>query len=1212
MKKNLYAFVFILLMLPWAALGQSITFSVARGFYDTPFQLALSTSIAGGSIRFTTDGTAPTTTTGTVYAGPIAVSTTSVVRAIGYSGATATPVATSTYLFLNDVLHQPKFIAGWPNHDYALGSGTATATHDYEMDPNVVNDPAYSSVARPGLLAIPTMSLVLDKADFWDLYEGSSSHPTSVELFYPDGTKEQFNCDLEAHSSNRLKRSLALGFSSSTTSNIFRKAPFNGASVANTFKDTKIVLRAGNNRSWARNWNPDRTCYTRDEWYRQSQQAVSGVGGRGTFVHLYVNGLYWGLYNPVERTDGGMLSNYYGGAFGDWMALDQDGIRSGDPTRFNFLTTTLIAQDMTVPANYAQLKSYLDVGRFCDYLIVTWMTGMSDWPSNNFHGGNRNVPPGPYWYNAWDCEWSWDTTLGSNQGAWVHPEFRNDQTGNATIAKIWHSARRNSEFMQLFADRVYRACYNGGGLTDAASRARWAQLNGYIQTAIVDESARWGDALQDGITRTRDGYWTPEVNRVDGLMNGNVARFIAALVAQGYYPTVTAPGFSQEGGTVAAGFQLTISNPNAAGTIYYTTDGSDPEAAAGAVGATATAYTGPVAITGSQAVKARVLSGGAWSPLHEAPFTISGLIAGLYINEFVASNTKYADEFGEFDDWIEIYNSTSQPINIAGLYLTDLLTNLTQSQIPATNAALTTIPAHGYLLIWADGQPAQGPLHITPKLSKGGEAIGLSQMIGTTPTVLDSYTFGAQADDVSTGRFPDGSSTFRTFVAPTPGASNVVAFKSGLFINEFMAVNQTSITDEAGEHDGWIEIYNNNSQPINVGGLYLTNALGTPGFFRIPTTGAAQTTVPAKGFLTLWADNQPAQGVLHLGFTLNAGGGQIGLADIVGPDVAVIDSLRYSAQVANVSRGRYPDASKQFKAFATPTPGATNTVPAISGLFINEFMASNSTYPDEGGEFDDWVEIYNSGTQPVDIGGLYVTDDLTNKSKYQIPTTNAALTTIPAHGFLLLWADDQAFQGPLHVGFKLGAGGEQIGLFQPSGGAAVAALDSLTFGPQVADVSSGRAQDGAATFVTFAVPTPRATNNAPAAGPQVVSFALINADTGQPIRTLAANDVVNLATLPTQHLNVRANTSPAAVGSVVLALSGAQGQNQTESVAPYALFGDNSGVYNPWTPPVGNYSLLATPYGGGGGSGPAGTPLTVSFSVTNQVVGASYTLGVAT
>src|SRR5947209_3792331 len=83
-------------------------------------------------------------------------------------------------------------------------------------------------------------------------------------------------------------------------------------------------------------------------------------------------------------------------------------------------------------------------------------------------------------------------------------------------------------------------------LTDAASRARWALLSNFIQTAIIAESARWGDALGDGVTRTRDTHWTPEVNRVDGLMNGNVNRFITALTAQGYLPALAAPAFNKE------------------------------------------------------------------------------------------------------------------------------------------------------------------------------------------------------------------------------------------------------------------------------------------------------------------------------------------------------------------------------------------------------------------------------------------------------------------------------------------------------------------------------------------------------------------------------------------------------------------------------------------------------------------------------------------
>ena len=124
-------------------------------------------------------------------------------------------------------------------------------------------------------------------------------------------------------------------------------------------------------------------------------------------------------------------------------------------------------------------------------------------------------------------------------------------------------------------------------------------------------------------------------------------------------------------------------------------------------------------------------------------------------------------------------------------------------------------------------------------------------------------------------------------------------------------------------------------------------------------------------------------------------------------------------------------------------------------------------------------------------------------------------------------------------------------------------------------------------------PTPTPTP----AGQFVSSFTLINADSDQPIQTLANGATLNLATLPTRNLNVRANTSPATVGSVVFVLSGAQTRNQTETNAPYALFGDNSGHYNPWTPALGSYTLKATPFTGSGGTGTAGTALTITFSV---------------
>ena len=142
------------------------------------------------------------------------------------------------------------------------------------------------------------------------------------------------------------------------------------------------------------------------------------------------------------------------------------------------------------------------------------------------------------------------------------------------------------------------------------------------------------------------------------------------------------------------------------------------------------------------------------------------------------------------------------------------------------------------------------------------------------------------------------------------------------------------------------------------------------------------------------------------------------------------------------------------------------------------------------------------------------------------------------------------------------------------------------------------------TPVRTPTPTPTATPNSQS----VASYSLINADNGQVITTLGDGANINLATTPSQHLNIRANTNPSTVGSVVMVLSGTQSRTQTENNAPYALFGDNGGgTYNPWTPAIGSYTLKSTPFTSTGGTGTAGTALTINFTVSNQAATPSPT-----
>ena len=142
---------------------------------------------------------------------------------------------------------------------------------------------------------------------------------------------------------------------------------------------------------------------------------------------------------------------------------------------------------------------------------------------------------------------------------------------------------------------------------------------------------------------------------------------------------------------------------------------------------------------------------------------------------------------------------------------------------------------------------------------------------------------------------------------------------------------------------------------------------------------------------------------------------------------------------------------------------------------INEFMASNSTtIADEFGEYDDWIELYNYSTDTVNIAGFYITDTLGYKTKHQIPT-GYQITKIAPHGYLILWADNDSLQtGANHLPFKLSASGEQIGLFAPDG---TTAIDTISFGQQVTDISYGRYPNGNNSWIYFNFPTPGASNS---------------------------------------------------------------------------------------------------------------------------------------
>jgi len=138
-------------------------------------------------------------------------------------------------------------------------------------------------------------------------------------------------------------------------------------------------------------------------------------------------------------------------------------------------------------------------------------------------------------------------------------------------------------------------------------------------------------------------------------------------------------------------------------------------------------------------------------------------------------------------------------------------------------------------------------------------------------------------------------------------------------------------------------------------------------------------------------------------------------------------------------------------------------------LVINEFMASNNNCAqDLQGQYDDWIEIYNYGTKAFDVGGLYLTDNLSVPTKWRIPLNNPAATTISAGGYLLIWADNDIGDAGLHANFKLDAGGEQIALLDSDGSTLI---DSVIFDEQSGNISCGRYPDASDNWQLFGMPS---------------------------------------------------------------------------------------------------------------------------------------------
>lgn len=283
-------------------------------------------------------------------------------------------------------------------------------------------------------------------------------------------------------------------------------------------------------------------------------------------------------------------------------------------------------------------------------------------------------------------------------------------------------------------------------------------------------------------------------------------------------------------------------------------------------------------------------------------------------------------------------------------------------------------------------------------------------------------------------------------------------------INEVMSSNLSVIADTHGEFDDWMEIYNPGSDTLDLAGYFLTDNLVLPTRFQI-AQGTSSSKIPPHGFLLLWIDDDPEQGILHTNFKFNSTGDFIAL---ISPDgETIVDSLHIPVLAQDISWGRSYDASPQFISFSPSTPNATNRTFSGEIIYINELQTNNSaTIPDNHNDYDQWIELYNPTSNIIDLAGWKISNDVSMQTYYTIPHFSDSTKIIPG-GFKILWADNETYEGSTHLNFVLQQTG-CIYLATPND----TTVDYICYGAINQNQSFGRFTDGHSNWIIFPIPTP--------------------------------------------------------------------------------------------------------------------------------------------
>ncbi|MFC2136822.1 CotH kinase family protein [Bacteroidota bacterium] len=573
-------------------------FSVNHGYYYNSFDLKLSCVIDDADIYYTNDASTPSKSNGIKYNSEININTTTVIRAITIKeGSVSSQVKTQSYIFPEDVIHQSNDQPGYPETWIDPRNGT-DIDGNYSMKSEYVDNPDVNEVIIQSLESLPVISIVSDIDNFFSknthpdsggiyMYNGEPDGPTrnltyhlgrgwirpgSVEYFNSDPDDGlidfQANCGLKIHGgasrtrSKTEKHSFKIGFKPEYGPTKLKQKLFGKGSPD---QYDWLILRGG--------FAPRLGLQVLDPWAKSALEDMGQYAARNKFVHVYLNGLYWGMYNLSEQMDENCMRDNLGGRADDYDIIkDYYEIEAGDSIAWDKLVA-MADDNIENTENYQKLlginpddstdttyDKLLNAENFIDYIMMNMYAGTADWDQHNWFGVRRKTNSEGFHFLVWDAE---KIFSNNNIVNWLVDEGNENRPSGLFTDLI-----KNEQFKNLFISHVNKHFFEGGALTPEPCLNRYEKWLNEIDTALIADQSRWimneNDIWNKNYHSFIYDYFPPRTENV-----------FKQFIGKELYPLVEIPQFNTSDKTLSKEFLLYMTAPEGC-EIYYTLDGTDP------------------------------------------------------------------------------------------------------------------------------------------------------------------------------------------------------------------------------------------------------------------------------------------------------------------------------------------------------------------------------------------------------------------------------------------------------------------------------------------------------------------------------------------------------------------------------------------------------------------------------------------------------------